>query len=363
MELPAYRIQQSSVSHPLRYPPSFDMAVFSDLAPIHRRVAGHSPDMRQPRAMANYQPPTEFSFALPSVKEMFPELTSGTWSPTNGSAALPISPRDVASSPGNRRRRPVDEVDDEEAYRPKAVPRIHRDPMQRVSRSPQSPSSTSWSSGGWTTTPATVVSPTSSFAKPAPMEVQERSPAVRFALPFPLPSQSGAGHSEVPPNKLQEWPRAYSQDFTHHRAQYHPDSDRSESREATRAYSMDYTHWHSHHPYQSQPTSPRLPYDSKRYSAGVYPASHHMEPNPYGESGATAGGGARPRRRRGNLPKETTDQLRAWLNAHLHHPYPTEDEKQQLMRTTGLQMSKPNFQLVHQRKKTPGTQLAQRAKC
>ena len=71
MELPAYRIQ-SSVSHPLRYPTSpFDMAVFSDLAPMHRRPAEYSADMRQPRAMANYHPPTsEFSFALPSVKEV-----------------------------------------------------------------------------------------------------------------------------------------------------------------------------------------------------------------------------------------------------------------------------------------------------
>ncbi|PTB61408.1 hypothetical protein BBK36DRAFT_1164058 [Trichoderma citrinoviride] len=76
------------------------MAVFSDLAPMHRRPAEYSADMRQPRAMANYHPPTsEFSFALPSVKEMFPELTSGTWSPTNGSTAQPISPKDVASSP------------------------------------------------------------------------------------------------------------------------------------------------------------------------------------------------------------------------------------------------------------------------
>ncbi|KAL7818473.1 homeobox KN domain-containing protein [Trichoderma gracile] len=338
------------------------MAVFSDLAPMHRRPVEYSPDMRQPRAMAICHPPTsEFSFALPSVKEMFPELTSGTWSPPNGSTAQPVSPRDVPSSPGNRRRRPADEVDEEETHRPRTVPRVHRDPMQRVSRSPQSPSSTSWSSGGWTTTPATAVSPTSSFAKPAPMEVQERSPAVRFALPFPLPSQPGAHHSEVSPSKAQEWPRHYSHDYTHHhRAQYHPDSDRSESREATRAYSMDYTHWHNHHTYQSQPTSPRLPYDPARYSAGVYPAPHHMEPNLYGESGATSGGGARPRRRRGNLPKETTDQLRAWLNAHLHHPYPTEDEKQQLMRTTGLQMNQISNWFINARRRQVPSLLRER---
>ena len=45
-------------------------------------------------------------------------------------------------------------------------------------------------------------------------------------------------------------------------------------------------------------------------------------------------------KRRGNLPKETTDKLRAWFVNHLQHPYPTEDEKQDLMVRTGLQMSK-----------------------
>jgi hypothetical protein len=52
------------------------------------------------------------------------------------------------------------------------------------------------------------------------------------------------------------------------------------------------------------------------------------------------GGDSKQRKRRGNLPKETTDKLRAWFMSHLSHPYPTEDEKQELMRQTGLQMSK-----------------------
>lgn len=51
-------------------------------------------------------------------------------------------------------------------------------------------------------------------------------------------------------------------------------------------------------------------------------------------------GDSKQRKRRGNLPKETTDKLRTWFMAHLSHPYPTEDEKQELMRQTGLQMSK-----------------------
>lgn len=42
------------------------------------------------------------------------------------------------------------------------------------------------------------------------------------------------------------------------------------------------------------------------------------------------------KRRRGNLPKPVTDLLRGWLNDHLNHPYPTEEEKQMLMAQTGL---------------------------
>lgn len=57
-------------------------------------------------------------------------------------------------------------------------------------------------------------------------------------------------------------------------------------------------------------------------------------------SSASLSGDNKQRKRRGNLPKETTDKLRAWFVAHLQHPYPTEDEKQDLMRQTGLQMSK-----------------------
>jgi hypothetical protein len=57
------------------------------------------------------------------------------------------------------------------------------------------------------------------------------------------------------------------------------------------------------------------------------------------ELGGLGHGDSKQRKRRGNLPKETTDKLRAWFVTHLHHPYPTEDEKQELMRQTGLQMS------------------------
>lgn len=109
-----------------------------------------------------------------------------------------------------------------------------------------------------------------------------------------------------------------------------------------------YSH-HSHLPALSTtttgtaPTSPSHavnPYERTPFSARPY-AYHYQDHGRYQDIGhMSLGGDGKPRKRRGNLPKETTDKLRSWFMAHLSHPYPTEDEKQDLMRQTGLQMSK-----------------------
>lgn len=69
------------------------------------------------------------------------------------------------------------------------------------------------------------------------------------------------------------------------------------------------------------------------------------------------GGDNKTRKRRGNLPKETTDKLRAWFVAHLHHPYPTEDEKQDLMRQTGLQMNQISNWFINARRRQLPTMI------
>lgn len=73
-----------------------------------------------------------------------------------------------------------------------------------------------------------------------------------------------------------------------------------------------------------------------RHSQHEVYQQHMGVPHQNGDGGK----GGPQRKRRGNLPKETTDKLRSWFHGHLHHPYPTEDEKQELMMMTGLQMSK-----------------------
>ena len=81
-------------------------------------------------------------------------------------------------------------------------------------------------------------------------------------------------------------------------------------------------------------------------AAGVVQYPDYVRMGEFANMGLS--GDNKQRKRRGNLPKETTDKLRAWFLAHLHHPYPTEEEKQQLMKQTNLQMSKwdPRFPMT-----------------
>lgn len=59
----------------------------------------------------------------------------------------------------------------------------------------------------------------------------------------------------------------------------------------------------------------------------------------------------RPQRKRGKLPKETTDYLKAWLHRHSDHPYPSEDEKKQLCHATGLSMSQVSNWMINARRR------------
>ncbi|KAI4227177.1 MAG: hypothetical protein L6R36_002615 [Xanthoria steineri] len=85
---------------------------------------------------------------------------------------------------------------------------------------------------------------------------------------------------------------------------------------------------------------PQPPHMDPRYaqSVGYMPQSH----DPYAQSGQQVQfhnvdvGENRNKKRRGNLPKQTTDILRAWLHEHLDHAYPSEEQKQHLIRETGL---------------------------
>ncbi|KAL7947318.1 hypothetical protein V8C42DRAFT_317429 [Trichoderma barbatum] len=262
------------------------------------------------------------SLSLPPLRQIFPELNSSfkdvdAKSQTNGSSIPFISP-DYYPSP-NKRRRAEDDAEAEAAQK-RFVPRVLRGPRQRVPSSPRQSPSAPRSSDRWASATATTVSPDSQFALPTPMEVSELSrpqlPSLRTTINFENESRSN--------------PRDYG-----------------------RAYSQDYTHYNTHSHYQSQPSSPGRPFDRTAFSAGAYHNPHYMETshtNHYGELGAMVGE-SKQRKRRGNLPKETTDKLRTWFVSHLQHPYPSEDEKQELVRQTGLQMNQISNWFINARRR------------
>lgn len=65
-------------------------------------------------------------------------------------------------------------------------------------------------------------------------------------------------------------------------------------------------------------------------STYIPPATQHNA------AGGAARSGSTGFRRRGKLPKQVTDLLKAWLLDHALHPYPTDEEKQRLCAATGL---------------------------
>lgn len=98
---------------------------------------------------------------------------------------------------------------------------------------------------------------------------------------------------------------------------------------------------HSHPAFSYGYQQPRgQSYSGPSYDRTPFSHNHHMYPASAFQYGMTdSGHDNKQRKRRGNLPKETTDKLRSWFVAHLQHPYPSEDEKQTLMAQTGLQIS------------------------
>ncbi|GAW11181.1 hypothetical protein ANO14919_005230 [Xylariales sp. No.14919] len=107
-----------------------------------------------------------------------------------------------------------------------------------------------------------------------------------------------------------------------------------------------------HHPNRLQSLSVGSAHlDRTPFSPGAYGPHFQESFMRIGDFSMGTNGDGKQRKRRGNLPKETTDKLRAWFVAHLHHPYPTEDEKQELMRQTGLQMNQISNWFINARRR------------
>ncbi|CAH0043210.1 unnamed protein product [Clonostachys solani] len=313
------------------------------------------------------------SVSLPSIRIFFPELQlpNGSSSrsnsqhqepaPTFSSSADPspssavtgplASPGYVHSPVVHKRRR--DSVDDEqERERARHVPRMYYSPDRSALRL-HSPGR-HHSVDAWSQSRKSSISHKDTV--PPPMEVNERvepRPSLP-SLPSSLPSLDR---------------NAASRTHTRDRYEDYPDHRRSGSLQhglpppletvshlGSSSYEYGPPRTSHIHPVSASPI--HNSYDRTPFSAGGYRGSFSDYPR-YTDLGhiAALSGDGKQRKRRGNLPKETTDKLRAWFMAHLSHPYPTEDEKQDLMRQTGLQMNQISNWFINARRRQLPTMI------
>ncbi|KAG7106070.1 Homeobox protein PKNOX1 like [Verticillium longisporum] len=306
---------------------------------------------------------------LPSIRQAFPEIklrlqppeapartTSSTTSPIVGLAGVMTPPEYIhsPSSASNKRRR-LSVEDEQDRERANRVPRAYENQGQAHHQRQLSPQRTlpGPPNDGWATSartsPYATHAPMPPMRQAVPMEVYERQEH-RPTLPSlphmaldrePMHMQRQRGHSN---EEFQPIRSAAGMAM--------PNAPGMETAPAYRAGGYPYSY---HHPNRAQSLSlgAIAPFDRTPFSSaapGFNP--HYQDLMRLGELGGMGmHGDNKQRKRRGNLPKETTDKLRAWFVAHLQHPYPTEDEKQDLMRQTGLQMNQISNWFINARRR------------
>ncbi|EPE08811.1 homeobox transcription [Ophiostoma piceae UAMH 11346] len=211
----------------------------------------------------------------------------------------------------------------------------------------------------------------SSASSAAPPSVAAQQP-----LPYHQSSRPSQGQSQGHPAgthlPFAPGPSPYQQ---------HPSRVQSRSSDSTRSYQPQHPHAHPHQPqHQPQLQHPQQPMAHPQahhtyhadYSPDYYGAryrSHEQQPHHSvlgmngmnGMNGINGINGIRHRRssiskatkkRRGNLPKEYTDMFQEWLYKHINHPYPSDEEKHDFIRRTGLDMIS-NWFINARRRKLP----------
>ncbi|KAM5345467.1 hypothetical protein ACJ41O_011329 [Fusarium nematophilum] len=304
--------------------------------------------------------------ALPSIRQAFPELQLQPQPPqdpnvkvptTNGPIAAPpanaASPQYVHSPNASKRRR-LSMEREQEGERARQVPRLLYSP-ERASPGQISPhlplqpgAQEAWAQPSRTSPYA----PNGSTSHPAPMEMNDRMES-RPTLPS-LPPPRSLEREAAPVNRGPAPVDGYrgSHPSMPHSGPSVPEPAPSTYREPNYGYPY-------HHPtrYQSLSAGSVHSFDRTPFTAGGY-STTYQDFVRFGEMGpASLNGDNKQRKRRGNLPKETTDKLRAWFVAHLQHPYPTEDEKQELMRQTGLQMNQISNWFINARRRQLPTMI------
>ncbi|KAF2155783.1 hypothetical protein K461DRAFT_274813 [Myriangium duriaei CBS 260.36] len=121
----------------------------------------------------------------------------------------------------------------------------------------------------------------------------------------------------------------------------------------------------SYHPV-SPPPPPFRPYSTTGAPMTRPPMidGHAMIPHPHSavEAGSPPGMYPRPpvydyqlskARKRSNLPKESTDIMKRWFEAHLDNPYPSEDEKKFFAQKAGINLTQVSNWFINHRRRCP----------
>ncbi|KAH7348475.1 homeobox KN domain-containing protein [Rhexocercosporidium sp. MPI-PUGE-AT-0058] len=263
---------------------------------------------------------------------------------------------DVSPTSIGKRRRTAEEEDEAEESRESAFPRFHRSP--RLMDRPHSAATI----GPVRRASTTYTSDTHS-ARSSPYQSIRGLPAIRSPPSFELPGRLDdrptlpslpslmPTHNSNIPRSVQPF-SDYALDSPRQSAQTYPPL--TSSFEPSSSYHQPATYAYGYQPRGHSYSGPSSSYPIGNDRSPFSSAHHAMYPNsmnPYVADGNDREGDTRQRKRRGNLPKETTDKLRAWFVSHLTHPYPTEDEKQELMRQTGLQMNQISNWFINARRR------------
>ncbi|OAA44816.1 homeodomain-containing protein [Metarhizium rileyi] len=293
--------------------------------------------------------------ALPSIRQTFPELhleasLSDVTSvhkappPMTGSLASP----EYVHSPNFDKKRRISNENEQAFLRAKQVPRLYRSPEAPQTRqlSPnRGHSRPSGAKNHWTGSPST-----SNAYSPHGRGLLASSVNSRAEVRQALPSLSSIQFErDAPPvhgpldtaTEPANSPRPVGANLMP------PTIERSSYQ------SQDYSYAYQHPArFQSLSVNSIRSYGRGPFSAGAACGPPYSDMSRYSDlGGINVGGDTKQRKRRGNLPKETTDKLRSWFVAHLQHPYPTEDEKQELMRQTGLQMNQISNWFINARRR------------
>lgn len=184
--------------------------------------------------------------------------------------------------------------------------------------------STHLATPGWSDRPPlSNMSPGASYAAPHP------APPYGTGAPGPRPREDGHRPGLPPPSPHQGYARDQGREsYPYSR----PDEyDRSPWHDPPR---QAYSHYSPSRPYDHHMPPPG-PHGYASYPPGEAFNPHYSQLGPVGYESSVDGS----RKRRGNLPRWITDLLKAWFLEHIAHPYPSEQEKNDLCAKTGCSMT------------------------